>query len=227
MNPAAGYPFLDSFAVMPMIANFSSALRENLKTLPGPAAQEKMAPEHRLPHEQWERYYDSAKLSGVLILFYPVDENIHTVLIQRPDYDGVHSRQVGFPGGQKEEGDLTLIDTSLREANEEVGIKLNLVKVLGQLTQLYVPPSNFLITPVVAYSAERPQFILDEKEVVEIIEPEVTELLDEKAIGIKSIRVRSEINIQAPYFDIRGRTVWGATAMIISELNEVLRRIRL
>lgn len=209
---------------MPLIVNFASSLRENLKTLPGHAAQEKMAPEHRLPHEQWERYFASARLSGVLVLFYPINETIHTVLIQRPDYNGVHSRQVAFPGGQREEGDNTLIDTALREANEEVGINLNSVNVLGQLTQLYVPPSNFLITPVVAYSPERPQFILDEKEVVEIIEPEVGELLNEKAVGIKSIRVRTEITIQAPYYDIRGRTVWGATAMIISELNEVLRK---
>lgn len=178
-----------------------------------------------MPHEQWERYYAGAKLSGVLILFYPVNDVIQTVLIQRPDYDGVHSRQVGFPGGQREKGDPTLVDTALREAREEVGVNLSSVNVLGHLTQLYVPPSNFLITPVVAYTRERPQFVLDEKEVVEIIEPQVGELLNEKAKGIKSIRVRTEITIQAPYYDIRGRTVWGATAMIISEMNEVLKKM--
>jgi 8-oxo-dGTP pyrophosphatase MutT (NUDIX family) len=210
---------------MQRITVFAEALREHLKSLPGHAAQEKMAPEHRLPHEQWQRYFANARLSGVLILFYPLRESIHTVLIQRPSYEGIHSGQVGFPGGQKEESDQNLIVTALREAREEVGVPLQSVTVLGQLTELYVPPSNFLITPVVAYAKERPRFILDKKEVVEIIEPEVNELLNDKAIGVKSIKVRSDISIQAPYYDIQGRTVWGATAMMISELNELLRKI--
>ncbi len=207
-----------------MIDEFAEKLRRNLENLPGHRAQEKMAPEHRLPNEQWERYYPAAKLSGVLLLFYPVGNSIHTVLIQRPTYDGVHSGQVGFPGGQKEEPDKSMIETALREANEEVGIDLKSVNVLGQLTQLYVPPSNFLITPVVAFSTRQPDFIIDKNEVAEIIEPAIEELLNDKATGIKGIRVRKDITIQAPYYDIQGRVVWGATAMIISELNEVLRK---
>ena len=212
---------------MHLIIDFALNLRANLKVLPGHSAQEKMAPEHRLPHEQWERYYPNAKLSGVLILFYPFQSGIHTVLIQRPDYNGVHSRQVGFPGGQKEEADQDIIYTAMREANEEVGVDLKSVTTLGTLTELYVPPSNFLITPVVAYSTDRPQFVLDKKEVVEIIEPEIKELLNEKAIGVKSIKVGPEISIEAPYYNIHGRTVWGATAMIISELNEVIRTMKI
>jgi len=208
-----------------LIKDFAERLNDELKTLPGHAVQEKMAAEHRLPHEHWKRYYATARLSGVLILFYPIDTGIHTVLIQRPTYDGVHSGQVAFPGGRKEEQDKDIIATALREAHEEIGIDMRLTQVLGRLTDLYVPPSNFLISPVVGYSFQRPRFVLDKNEVEAIIEPQITELTDEKATGVKSISIRQGVSIKAPYYNIQGRTVWGATAMIISELNEVIRRI--
>lgn len=208
-----------------MIFDFADKLKERLRNLPGHIAQEKMAPEHRLPHEQWERYFPQAKKGSVLILFYPIKTGIHTVLIQRPKYEGVHSGQVAFPGGAKEESDASMIETALREAEEEVGASRQLVHVIGQLTELYIPPSNFLITPVVGVSNERPDFRIDTNEVVEIIEPTVGELLDEKAVGSKEIKVRNDITIEAPYYDIKGRVVWGATAMMISELNEILSRV--
>lgn len=205
--------------------DFATKLRLQMQQLPGHTAQEKMAPEHRLPHEQWERYFANAKRGGVLILFYPVESRIHTVLIQRPHYEGVHSGQIAFPGGAKEEKDATMIETALREAEEEVGASKNLIHVIGQLTELYIPPSNFLITPVVGFSEQRPDFVLQTNEVAGIIEPALPELLDEKAIGLKKIQVRPDISIDAPYYNIQGRTVWGATAMMISELNELLKKV--
>ncbi|MDZ4847417.1 MAG: CoA pyrophosphatase [Chitinophagales bacterium] len=208
-----------------MIIDFAAKLSEQIQYLPGHVAQEKMAPEHRLPHAQWEHYFANAKKGGVLILFYPVQTTIHTVLIQRPHYEGVHSGQVAFPGGAKEDADATMIETALREAEEEVGASRKSVQVIGQLTELYIPPSNFLITPVVGFSQQRPDFVLEANEVAGIIEPTLHELLDEKSAGIKKIQVRSDIAIDAPYYDIQGRTVWGATAMMISELNEILKRV--
>lgn len=205
---------------------FSARLAESLSVLPGPGAQERMAPEHRLPHTQWERYYPHARLSGVLILFFPFEATIRTVLIQRPEYPGVHGGQIAFPGGRKEDTDKSLIETALREAHEEVGVQPSTVRVLGKLSELYVPPSNFLITPVVATTEIRPGFVIEKNEVAGILEPSVHELLDEKAIGEKQIRVRDDISIKAPYYDIQGQTVWGATAMIISELNEALKKMQ-
>lgn len=210
---------------MDTIENFADKLKGSMKAMPGHAAQERMAPEHRLPHTEWERYFAHAKKGGVLILFYPDTKGIHTVLIQRPQYNGVHSGQVCFPGGAKEEADRALTDTALREAEEEVGVSRTLVHLIGSLTELYIPPSNFLITPVVGFAEQRPSFNLDTKEVVEIIEPSLAELLDEKIVGIQKINVRPDIAIDAPYYDIQGRVVWGATAMMISELNELVRRI--
>ncbi|GIV33589.1 MAG: coenzyme A pyrophosphatase [Chitinophagales bacterium] len=208
-----------------MIRQFAEKLGDSLKHLPGHTVQERMAPPHRLPSKEWEKYYERARLGGVLILFYPDQETIRTVMIQRPEYVGVHSGQVAFPGGQMERSDRDLIDTALREAHEEVGVDLSSIHVLGSLTRLYIPPSNFLITPVVAYSANHPMFKPDKNEVAALIEPSVEELLDEKAAGIKPIRVMQEFSIQAPCYTICNRTVWGATAMIIAELNEILKRV--
>ncbi len=190
--------------------------------LPGHAAQYKMAPDLRMPASEWERYYPNARKGSVLILFYPENSSIHTVLIQRPTYDGVHSGQVAFPGGEQEAVDADFKDTALREAQEEVGIEKHQVRIVGRLTELYVPPSNFLITPVVGYATTRPNFRLNFQEVVELIEPALEELLDEKACERKSIFIRDNITIEAPCLNLRGKTVWGATAMIISELNEIL-----
>ena len=201
--------------------------RELRQPLPGHAAQERMAPEYRMPHSEWERYYPNARQGGVLILFYPDQEMVKTVLIQRPSYQGVHSGQVAFPGGAKEEVDTTLVDTAVREAEEEVGINPDKIEVLGLLTQLYIPPSNFLISPVVSCALEKPAFVLDENEVDEILEVSLHELLDDRIVQTKDIQVTNEISIEAPYYEVQGRVVWGATAMMISELNELLRKAAL
>ena len=205
---------------------FLQKLQSQLQApLPGHAAQLMMAPQQRLPPEQWEEYIDRARLGAVLILFYPHRESIRTVFIQRPTYDGVHSGQVAFPGGGKEEADADIVTTALREANEEIGIESSDVRVLGALTQLYIPPSNFLITPVVGWAAERPHFQINEMEVVEIIEPSVDELLEKKAVNKKDIEVRGGVITNTPCFIIQERVVWGATAMMVSELNEILRKV--
>ena len=216
--------FQSTMSFQKFIQNLNNQLKH---PLPGHSAQEKMAPEHRLPHHEWELYYPNARKGGVLILFYPHGETVKTVLIQRPSYEGVHSGQVAFPGGAMEDVDNTLIDTAIREAQEEVGINPQKIEVIGELTQLYIPPSNFLISPVISYTQERPSFVLEEAEVEEIIEVGVHEIMDEEIIQTKNIRVAKDISIEAPYYEIHGRVVWGATAMMISELNEILRKTTL
>jgi 8-oxo-dGTP pyrophosphatase MutT (NUDIX family) len=206
-------------------SDFSKQLTAQLQLpLPGYEAQFKMAREFR-PHPiDTEFYHAKAKLGAVLILFYPKENNIHTVLIQRPTYDGVHSGQVAFPGGKKDEGDTSLTETALREAHEEVGIDKNKIQVAGQLTHLYIPPSNFLVTPVVAFAESRPDFILQKEEVDEVIEVDLNMLCDESIINEKSITIMQGMKLKVKCYDIFGRTVWGATAMMIAELNEILKR---
>jgi 8-oxo-dGTP pyrophosphatase MutT (NUDIX family) len=199
--------------------------RELQQPLPGYEAQYKMAREFREHPLDTERYHANARLGAVLILFYPKENGIHTVLIQRPTYDGVHSAQVAFPGGKKEEDDNSLIETALREAEEEVGINTNLVTVAGELTKLYIPPSNFLVTPVVGFCEAQPLFVPQQTEVDEIVEVDLATLTNEKLINEKVIHLQQNISLNVKYYDIYGKTVWGATAMMIAEMNELLKRI--
>jgi 8-oxo-dGTP pyrophosphatase MutT (NUDIX family) len=193
--------------------------------LPGYEAQYKMAREFREHPIDTERYHANARLGAVLILFYPKETGIHTVLIQRPTYDGVHSAQVAFPGGKKEEDDSTLTETALREAEEEVGINAGVVTVAGALTKLYIPPSNFLVTPVVGFCESKPLFIPQQTEVDEIVEVDLATLTNEKLINEKVIHLQQNISLHVKYYDLYGKTVWGATAMMIAEMNELLKRI--
>ncbi len=166
----------------------------------------------------------NAILSSVLILLYKDEDILKTVFILRQTYDGVHSGQVSFPGGRMEETDNSLIDTALREANEEVNIDPDKVRILGTLSEMYIPPSNFLVLPVIGYQDSRPDFIAEKSEVAEIIESDLDFLFDDDFIKETVLDVRG-YKIQAPYFDVNGHIVWGATAMILSELKEVIESI--
>lgn len=199
---------------------FTEDLRKRLqKPLPGESAHQKMASaaRYRLGTKPNER----TRRSAVLICFYPYQHSIYLPLILRPQYDGVHAGQMAFPGGRMERIDENLTRTALREAQEEVGIRVSDVKVLGLLTELFIPPSNFYVQPVVGVLPYRPDFYPDPREVEAIVEVNLDTLLDETIVGNSQIDVRG-IMVEAPYYQIQGYRVWGATAMMISELLMVL-----
>jgi 8-oxo-dGTP pyrophosphatase MutT (NUDIX family) len=205
---------------------FFERIKERLKqALPGSAAQAKMASTLRSTLRLPAQPNEHTRSSAVLILFYPFENMIHIPLMVRPVYKGVHSGQVSLPGGRKEEGDVTLTETALREAKEEIGIIPQEVEVLGTLSELYVPASNHLVLPIVGAASKRPDFKPDPYEVDRLLEVPLDELQDVTRIGSKEIVVRDNITIQAPYYDLQGQTVWGATAMIISELNAILSEL--
>ena len=202
---------------------FISDLRKRLNSpLPGEKAHLKMASDIRL-RELKSIYDKSGAISGsVLILLYPENNSVYTILILRQEYDGVHSGQVSFPGGRKEKSDKSLTETALRESKEEVGLNPANVTVIGNLTEMYIPPSNFLVKPVVAFMSEKPELVADKSEVAEIIKVDLLSLFDIKNIKKKVIKIRGH-KIKTQYFDVHGHVVWGATAMIISELLEVVK----
>ena len=191
--------------------------------LPGITAHSIMASETRLKLKM-PSPNEKTRESAVLILFYPSDNQVFIPLILRPQYDGVHGGQMAFPGGRAEKEDENLIRTALREAQEEIGVRVSDVIILGKLTKLFIPPSNFYVQPVVGYLTRKPEFYPDPREVDKVIEIGLEDLKNPKIIGRKTLNVRG-VEINTPFYDILNTTVWGATAMMISELLIVIENL--
>jgi 8-oxo-dGTP pyrophosphatase MutT (NUDIX family) len=170
--------------------------------------------EHKLP----------PKPGSVLILLYEDAGRISFPLIKRAEYNGAHSGQVSLPGGKAEPGEDS-IQTALREAEEEIGIDGREVNVIGRLSDFFVIPSNFLVTPVVASVMGVPEFRPDPYEVVRILKGDILDLVREDAVKVKEIVASGRFRMNAPHFEIENEVVWGATAMMLNELRFVIREV--
>ena len=161
--------------------------------------------------------------SAVLILLYEDEhQHIRFPLIQRPIYNGTHSGQVSLPGGKVEKGDASIFQTALRETEEELGINTDNIEVIGQLSDLFIWVSNYMVTPIVGITQIKPVFTKDDNEVDAIIETDLFDIIDPAKRKDDTIVVREKYRIKTPYFNIDDRIVWGATAMILSEFSMVL-----
>lgn len=195
--------------------------------LPGVQAHYQMAPEERI--RELEKAYAgrrSARKAGVLALCYPdAEEQARLLLILRPTYPGVHSGQVAFPGGSMEAGDTDLLATALREAREEVGLPPSQVSLLRALTPLYIPPSNFEVSPYLGCT-DRPQvFRRQPSEVASLIEVPLERLLDAGSLTSRRLTTSYAREIEVPAFLFQGHVVWGATAMMLNELKHLLQAV--
>lgn len=163
--------------------------------------------------------------SAVLVLIYPKAEEAHTLLMLRPTYDGVHSGQVAFPGGRMEPGDPSLLATAHREFTEETGAVPPAPALIGALSPVYIPPSRSLVTPFLVASGNPGAFDPDPREVAELIEVPLEVLMNDEVIQRRDqyIGIMGR-TVEIPYFDIAGKVVWGATAMMLAELRELLQR---
>lgn len=192
--------------------------------LPGIEAHKLLTPGKRPLTREEVPDIEEYRASAVAIVCYPIDNHVHTILIQRPDYNGNHGGQISLPGGKAELDDVTIEYTARRETTEEIGWKLSEEHYLGQLTELFIPVSKFSVQPFL-YFCEKPQpFIPDAREVAKIIQFPVTDLKSESAVKTTTIRMSSGMSLKdVPYFDIDNHIVWGATAIILSEFRELLR----
>lgn len=172
--------------------------------------------EHKLP----------PRPGSVLILLYEHEARVWFPLIKRAEYNGAHSGQISLPGGKAEEGEDP-VETALREAKEEIGIDPGRVVVIGRLSEFYVVPSNFLVTPVVAYYDGTPEFVPDPHEVVRILHGDVDEIMRDDAIRTREIVAAGRYRMNAPHFEVDNEVVWGATAMMLNEFRFVLREVLL
>lgn len=211
-----------------MFARFIEQLKIRLQQpLPGEDAQFKMSPIGRVKLKDLPLDTYKPKKSAVLILLFPHEEIIKTVFIVRPVYQGVHSGQVAFPGGKFDETDSDLKQTALRETHEEIGITPENIEIIGNLTDVYINPSNFLVTPFIGYINKHPHFIANKHEVEKIVTYDIFGLNNSKIKSEKTIKLSFGIEVNTPYYDIEGLTVWGATAMMISELNTIIKETRI
>lgn len=188
--------------------------------LPGKEAQTKMSTKFRKANAPNTLTPKNPKKAAVLLLVYPKNEEWHLVFMKRTSkYKGdKHKGQISFPGGQYEEQDQNFQNTALREAEEEVGIHSKNIEVLGSLTQLYIPVSNFMVYPFVAISAERPSFSPDPSEVEAILEIPIPHFRKESTLINTKIKLSEFVTINyVPAFQYKETIIWGATAMILSE----------
>lgn len=193
--------------------------------LPGWEAQQRMLNYLRPDARQALSIDPDARKGSVLVLIYPREEILHTVLTLRQPYEGTHGGQVSFPGGKPEPGDADLWHTALREAGEEIGVSGAAIQQVGRLTDVYIPPSRFMVSPYVAFTPHSPEFRADPSEVARILEAPLSLFLDANSIGETTLHVQVvNARMKVKYYDVQGETVWGATAMMLSELAEVLKR---
>ena len=209
------------------LTKFNAFLNEIKKVLteplPGTRSQGKMAPPHRSVELRIPKPGAQVRDSAVLILLWPDGNQVSTVFILRPEYDGVHSNQIAFPGGKYEINDVDFIATALREAQEEVGINPETVSILGQLSPLFIPPSQFMVYPIVGYTTVDPVFIPDPIEIKEVIPCHLLDFLQKDAFTIEDLKVGERILHNIPCYKIGKRLIWGATAMIFNELLDIIR----
>lgn len=193
--------------------------------LPGEASQFKMSPPFRktLLEGQGEKI-KQAKRAGVIALFYP-DKNSKTslVLILRKTYKGVHSAQIAFPGGKYEEEDKTLQVTAIRETYEEIGVPKEDIQIIDALTQVYIPPSNFYVYPFLGICNTTPKFIKQDEEVELIVEVALDHFMDDNMVITASVPTSYKGDVKVPAFKLNNYVVWGATAMMLSEIKDLLK----
>jgi 8-oxo-dGTP pyrophosphatase MutT (NUDIX family) len=194
------------------------------KPLPGVEAQKRMAPQPVTGKKNRGDIPEDCRQASVLLLLYPYScdhPDFYLALTRRPEYPGAHSGQISLPGGRREEPE-SLLETALRETAEEIGVLPETVEIIGQLSPLYTPPSNFCIHPFVGFSCAHPAFQINPREVAELIEVPLSLFLKPEVYKEEIWRLQNFGERQVPFFDIFGHKVWGATAMILSEFLALL-----
>lgn len=203
---------------------FIDKLKEQIeKGLPGWEAQRRMAPAEREQSRYVRKANGTSRESAVLIWLYPEEGKVYLRLIVRAEF-GVHSGQVAFPGGQVEPNDDSLWSTALRESKEEIGLNPDKIAQVGSLTPLYIPPSNFWVHPFIGTGVKSESDNISIAEVQHYFDVNIMQLLEPSLKHEKLINRGDGGQIVAPFYNLHGYTVWGATAMILSELEELIRR---
>ncbi len=195
--------------------------------LPAESSQFKMSPPFREKLQaQQKEVIKTARSAGVVALFYPDSHaNTKLVLILRKTYKGVHSAQVGFPGGKLETTDISIKHAAIRETWEEVGVPENQVEILRAMTKVYIPPSNFFVYPFIGIARYTPKFIKQDEEVEDIIEVSLQDFISDANVVTETVSTSYSVQVAVPAFQLNNHIVWGATAMMLSEIKDLLKEL--
>jgi 8-oxo-dGTP pyrophosphatase MutT (NUDIX family) len=206
-----------------MYSAVKTYLKESLQgELPGIKAHSKMLPPGRRLNTNADEL-PSVKMSSVLLLLFPEGDQLYICLTKRPHTMKHHPGQISFPGGKVEKDDTSAEMTALREAREEVGIDHHQIEILGKLSDLYVEVSQFSIQPFLAWADQKPEFLVDFGEVEKLILFPVSDFIANEIISeIELETVTGSLRVK--YYPYDGEFIWGATAMILSELIEILKK---
>lgn len=200
--------------------------RELQNPLPGEEAQYCMAPSYRPRLSKEAILKNEPRIGGVLLLLYEKKSELNIVFTQRKNYAGVHSGQMSFPGGKKEDGDISLAHTALRETEEEIGIEKSNIQLLGKLSELYIPPSNFLVHPSVGYAENIVEFKPQAQEVEKVVEIPLSFFLNKKNIDFeREITLFNGTKVRVPAYVFGEHVIWGATAIMLSEFTYIVEKV--
>ncbi len=158
------------------------------------------------------------RMCAVMMAFYEHEGDTYLPMMLRPAYSRAHPNQIAFPGGKKEEQDVDLIETAIREMEEEIGVRVSRQNVIGQLSPVYIPPSNALVTPIVGFLDSKPQYIPDESEVAEVLDVRFEDLMNPNNISFKKVTLTNGESIEMPAYKANNTVIWGGTARMISEM---------
>ncbi|MFS4416806.1 NUDIX hydrolase [Maribacter sp. 2307ULW6-5] len=195
--------------------------------LPGQASHHKMAPKARLKEmARLERIKTNPKKAGVMALFYPNGQGqTHLLCILRKTYPGIHSNQVGLPGGKQEPADRDLAHTALRETHEEVGVPQEAVELVRSLSEIYIPPSNYQVHPFLGLYRRPGPFVRQESEVARILQVPLSDFLSDANVVKRKLSTSYAHEMEVPAFKLNGYIVWGATAMMLNEIKVMLKQV--
>lgn len=192
--------------------------------LPGEKAHLPLSPLHRPVTSEVIQNLKEYKESAVSVVLFEEEKQFKCILIQRTEYDGKHSGQISFPGGKKDKEDTDLKQTAIRECYEEVGVAIHESHHIGKLSPVYIPVSGFLVEPFVFYYPDNPIYNTQIREVASVFAISLNELLQDHVIGEMKIATDNQlVKMKVPCFNIENKQIWGATALILNELREVLR----